>query len=109
MLATRCTANSGWNTIDGQVNGKGTRKRELRDELLASGAIVNVGKGQKFALHTADDPLVSQLRPAGDAVGTQFEIGTGFTGETATESRVPPIRGRSTRDAVAGNPADGEG
>jgi hypothetical protein len=108
LTAVREAPGSGWNTIDGLVKGKGTRKRELRDELLASGDIVNVGAGQKFALHVADDPVVRQLRPAGDAVGTQFEIGTGFSGETATASRVPPIRGRSTRDAVTGNPAGGE-
>jgi hypothetical protein len=107
LAAVREAPGSGWNTIEGLVNGGATRKREIRDGLLASGDLVNVGAGQKFALHVAGDPLVSQLVPAREPVATQLGVDTGFSHETATGSRFPPIRGTGTGDAVSGN-AGGE-
>jgi hypothetical protein len=71
------------------VKGKADRKREIRDELLASGELVNAGGGRKFVLYTAGDPLLEQVRPARDAPGTHFETGPGSADESASASRVP--------------------
>jgi hypothetical protein len=56
LAAVRENPGASWNAIDEQVQGQNARRREVRDELLASGELVNVGGGRKFILYAAGGP-----------------------------------------------------
>jgi len=49
-------------TIEKEAVGSTERKREVRDQLLEDGAIVNVPKGRTMRLYLADDPELEQVR-----------------------------------------------
>jgi hypothetical protein len=108
LAAVRENPGASWNAIDEQVQGQNARRREVRDELLASGELVNVGGGRKFTLYAADDPLLDQVRPDSGAPGAQFELGTGLPRES--EVRPAPLlkRGAVGAHSLTGNPAEGD-
>jgi hypothetical protein len=55
---------SGWNKVDEAVEGKGGRLRTIRDNLLESGRLVNLGSSARMKLWNADDPALAGEEPA---------------------------------------------
>ena len=51
-----------WNSVEGadEVSGKGQRLRDIRDNLLAGGRLVNRGTDKAMKLWHADDPALPQ-------------------------------------------------
>lgn len=48
---------TGWNKVEGAVEGNGSRLRTLRDGLVDGGRLVNAGTSSRMKLWNADDPL----------------------------------------------------
>jgi hypothetical protein len=102
-----------WRRIEEAVPGvNATRRRGVRDRLLAAGRIVNVitDKGRQVALdhcperksaslYVAEDPTIEHLRPDSDSDQIQIASGRGEGASTASESCVP-LKGRRTSDSV---------
>ena len=87
LTAVREHPGASMRTVAEHARGRGTRQREIRDELLESGALVNVGEGSRFVLYIAGDPALEQVRPEWDAPGTHSASATGSTAEKS--ERVP--------------------
>jgi hypothetical protein len=100
----RARPGASWNAVETAVEGKASRKRSVRDLLLEEGSLVNVGGGHRFELYAADDPVLEQLRPEGDAVGTHSASDTESAGESANASRVPPYKGTQGRGRTFEDP-----
>lgn len=82
-----------WNTIDGLVTGNGTKKRKVRDSLLAAGRIENTETGKKFALWHPEDPLLEQVRPTPDApedAPLESSVSPGWEGVSVQGASVRP-------------------
>jgi hypothetical protein len=58
LAAVRENPGASWNAIDERVQGQNARRREVRDELLASGDLVNTSGSRKFVLYAAGDPFL---------------------------------------------------
>jgi hypothetical protein len=102
-----------WNDVDAAVSGEGIYKRRRRDEMLAEGLLVNVGKGQAFELWHRDDEdrptTEGELRRSTDAVPTRFPPATGDGAETGTASPRRSVRTDAVSDAVGStSPGDPE-
>lgn len=90
----------GWNVIDAAVEGRGTRKRDIRDRLISSSQLINKGRGNRFSLFASENANASHRPvrpPAGTLDGTQF--GTSAD-QRRDRSSVP--RPDSSRDATTG-------
>lgn len=100
-------AGTGWTRVEEQTRGVATgRRRAIRDRLLASGALVNIGKqdGAEVALdhvpekkaarlHVADDPAIAHLRPERGADGAQTAPPAGADSEAPLRRAPRLIRG----------------
>lgn len=80
LEAARANGGASWNTIDGQLKGSNTRRRAIRDRLLAGGLLINANAGGKggMALWHVDDPArpltQEELRPDSGAPGAQLGV-----------------------------------
>ena len=108
LAAVRENPGASWNVVDEKVQGRSTRRREVRDELLEAGELVNVGRGSRFVLYAPGDPLLERVRPVGDAPGTQLEFDTGSMGESAKCVPRPPDKGTQGRGRTSGGPGGRE-
>jgi hypothetical protein len=111
---------TGWTQVEQATSGVGVvRRRTVRDDLLASGRIVNVvkidGVEQAVAeiparrparLHLGDDPTIRHLRPDPDAGGTQTASAWGEGTSEPSASLRPDSKRDAGRDADADPPPD---
>jgi hypothetical protein len=84
-----------WGPVMDAVSGKGDYLARRRDQMLADGLIINVGKGQRFVLWHRDDPARPALDLAVSLEGKGWEkvdSPPGDEGEVPTFSRFPPVR-----------------
>jgi AAA domain len=111
LAAALADPGASWNAIDKKTAGKGERKREIRDRLLAGGRLIDAGDKGGMKLWHADDPAIphpqGELRPEGDAPGTHPASRPGAAGVPELRaSPAAPQAGR--RDSVGGAPAKGD-
>jgi hypothetical protein len=101
LEAARANGGASWNAIEKRVSGKGERKRDARDRLLAGGRLVDSGGKHAMRLWHVDDPArpdtPQELLPAGDAPGTHPASATGDPADASTASLRPDVEG--TQDA----------
>lgn len=53
---------TGWARVGEAVAGKGTRKKAIRDNLLAGDRLLNRGTDSRMKLWHADDPLLPNVQ-----------------------------------------------
>lgn len=107
--AVREHAGRSWDPIERAVSGGAPRKRELRDRLLADGRLVNLSsKAGRFKLYTADDPVLTAIRPGPDGCGTDFPSATGSGVNPSIRPSVPH-KGTDGRTDGISVQADGAG
>ena len=93
--------------LEGAVPVRAERIRAIRDELIESGQLVNLGRGNRYALYVAGDPVLPTLTgPERDLCGTDEGSTTGSAGEMSHRSRGPTVRG-DRGDGTAGTPPPG--
>jgi len=112
-----------WGKVEEATPGVNRQRRmDVRDGLLASGQLVNVGRGEDGAdvalrslvegkparLYLADDPAIKHLLPALGAVGEQPAPATGATGLPRLLPAPAPI-GSGGVGAAAAPPANTSG
>jgi len=77
LNVVRASGGASWNMIDEKTSGaKATRKRAIRDRLLAGGRLIDTGGKAGMQLWHVDDParpaVQVELSPNGDAPGTHL-------------------------------------
>jgi hypothetical protein len=99
LKAARATGGQTWNAIEKTIGGNAARAREIRDDLLAGGRLVNdnAGKSKTMLLWDAEDPLRPlRLDPDAPADAHGGE-GNGSVGASLR----PPYRDAGRSDAPA--------
>jgi hypothetical protein len=92
-----------WGPVMDAVSGKGDYLAKRRDQMLADGLIINVGKGQRFVLWHRDDPARPALDLTVSLEGKGWEkvdSPPGDAGPVPTFSPFPPLKGKGEREKV---------
>lgn len=100
-----------WSKLEETVSGKGERLRRVRDRLMESGQLVNVGTEKRMKLWRGDDPALpatlDSSRPDRDGMGTGTPAAPEEPAEVPDRVPRPHVVGTGTgRDAV---PPDARG
>jgi hypothetical protein len=86
IAAVLANPGASWNVIDKATKGTAETKRQVRDRLISSGALVNRGKGKGFALFVADDDPAPQLSWAEtEQASRDLQAETGTYGHPTTD------------------------
>jgi putative DNA primase/helicase len=110
LAAVLANGGASWNTIEKEIQGKGDRKRAIRDRLLDGRRLINAGGESRMKLWHAEDPacppLQGQLRPDGDALGTHPASATGGNTDASTASLRPDVVGTQDAGTQLAPPSD---
>jgi hypothetical protein len=108
LTAARENPGASWNKVETHVKDNAERKRQVRDLLLESGALVNRGHGQTSPCTRRATPFFPNWFPTRNRLGRTLRSTRIPWSKVLPVLRFPPIRRTGYRDALPQNPTSDE-